>query len=170
MTDLLTHVLVAYVLLTVAGWRVEAVDARWRAVGMGGAAIPDLGKVSLLVDGRTVEGLLGVPFSYGPLSTLTGVVLVSGVIAVAFGRRYRRRAFTFLLVGGVASLLGDALRLTVNGRAGPLLYPLSWWRPPAPGLYVSSDPRVLAFVLVAAVATYAVDRRLDRTGETEPTA
>jgi len=85
-------------LLTVAGWRVEAVDARWRAVGMGGAAIPDLGKVSLLVDGRTVEGLLGVPFSYGPLSTLTGVVLV------------------------------------------------------------------------AAVATYAVDRRLDRTGETEPTA
>lgn len=165
MADLLTHVLAVYVLATVLSWRVEAVDPRWRPVAMGGAAIPDLEKVGLVVDSGFVSDLLGVPFSYGPLSTLAGVAVVAGLIALCFGRRYRRRAFAFLLAGGTASLVVDALRLTVNGRTGPLAFPLSWWRPPAPGLYVSSDPRVLAATLVVAGLTVVVDRRVVRADE-----
>ena len=34
------------------------------------------------------------------------------------------------------------------------------WRPPTPGLYVSSDPRVLVVAVVFTVVVVAVDRRL----------
>lgn len=160
MADLLTHVLVAYVVLTAASWRFDRITSRWVAVGMGGAAIPDLGKVGILLDGTTVSSLLDVPFSWGPLGTLGGVLLVAGVVALAFAPRHRRRAYGFLVAGGVLSLLLDGLRVYADGRASSWLYPVTWWRPPTPNLYVSSDPRVLAVALVAAATVFAADRRL----------
>lgn len=49
MADLLTHVLVPYILLTVIGWRID-IPKRWIpvAMGWGGAAVPDLVKISLV--------------------------------------------------------------------------------------------------------------------------
>ena len=156
MADLLSHVLVAYALFTLAGWRVDAVTRRWVVVAMGGAAIPDLSKASIVVAPRTVEGTIGLPFSYHPFSTLGGVVLVAGVVALLFDREYRRRALGFLV---------DGLRLSIDGRAGTLLYPLTWWGPPSPGLYLTSDPRVLVVTLVVAAVVFALDRRRSvRTG------
>lgn len=167
MADLLAHVLVAYVLLTVASWRVDAVSRRWVVVGMGGAAIPDLSKVGIVAPSRTIENALGVPFSYGPVSTLGGVVLVAGVIALLFCRERRREAFAFLLVGGVTSLLVDALRVTIDGRTTSFLYPLTWWRPPSPNLYLTSDPRVLGVAVALAAVAYVLDRRRSKTGSSE---
>ncbi len=168
MADLLSHVLVAYVLLTVASWRVEAVSRRWVAVGMGGAAIPDLSKVGLLVPARVVEGTLGVPFSYGPVSALGGAMVVGGVVALLFGRTHRRRAFAVLVAGSVTSLFVDSLRLTVDGRATRLFYPLTWWRPPSPGLYLTSDPRVLGVAVALATAVFLLDRRQSGSVDTAP--
>lgn len=159
MADLLSHVLVAYAAFTVASWRVDVVSRRWVVVVMGGAAVPDLSKVDIVVHARSVENALGVPFSYSPTGTLGGVVVVSGFIALLFGREHRRRAFAFLVAGGVMSLLVDALRLSVDARASAFLYPLTWWRPPSPNLYLTSDPRVLGVALTLAAVVLAIDRR-----------
>jgi len=160
MADLLTHVLAAYVLLTVASWRIDAVRHRWIPVGMGGAAIPDLVKIRMLVDPDVVGNTLGVPFAYSPVSTLGGVLLIAGAITLAFERRYWRRAYMFLLVGGTTSLVLDGLRAFADGSAGTWLYPFTWWRPPTPSLYVTSDPRVAVAGVLAAAVVYGVDRRV----------
>jgi|GEM_PF-199071 len=170
MADLLTHVLAVYVLLTAAGWRFERVTRSWVVVGMGGAAIPDLVKIGILLDPRTVEAALGVPFGYRPLSTLGGVALVAGVVALLFGRCHRWRAYGALLAGGVTSLLLDGCRVFVTGRAGPYFYPLTWWRPPSPNLYVTADPRVLGVALATALVVFLADRRRSDPGEGRRTA
>ena len=160
MADLLSHLLVAYALFTVASWRVDWLDRRWVVVGTGGAAIPDLVKVRLVLDDATVERALAVPFSYVPLSTLGGVLLVAGLVALAFDRDRWRRVYGLVTAGGILSLLVDGLRVYADGRASAYLYPLSNWRPPTPSLYVSSDPRVRVVALVVAAVVVAVDRRL----------
>jgi hypothetical protein len=160
MADLLSHLLAAYVLLTVASWRVDWLTRRWVVVGVGGAAIPDLVKVDLLLDADIVESTLDVPFSYAPLSTLGGVLLVAGLITLAFDRRQWSRVYGLVLLGGLSSLVGDSLRAYADGRASAWLYPVTNWRPPTPSLYVSSDPTILAVVLIVAGAVFALDRRV----------
>lgn len=161
MADLLTHVLFAYVLVTAARWRFD-VSRRWIPVAMGGAAIPDLSRVRLLVPEATVENALGLEFTYMPVESLAGLVLVGAAITLAFDRRYWRRAYTVLLFGGATSLLLDGMRVYADGHAGFWLYPIPW-RPPTANLYVSSDPRIpIAAVAVAVVVAildgFAFDR------------
>jgi len=158
MADLLTHVLVAYVALTVAGWWVAWLEPRWVAVGMGGAAIPDLVKVERLVDEGVVQSALGVPFEYDPVSSLAGVLVIAGAVTVFF-REAHRRVYGLLVAGGVLSLVLDGLRVFVDGRADFWLYPL-WWRPPTPSLYVTADARVVVVAVAASLAVVVVDRRI----------
>lgn len=160
MADPLSHLLVAYVLLTVASWRVEWLDRPWVAVGVGGAAIPDLVKVDIVLDGHLVESALGIPFSYEPLSTLGGVLLVAGAIALAFERENRARVFGLVTVGGLTSLALDGMRVYADDRASAWLYPVTNWRPPTPSLYVSSDPTVLVVALALAGVVFLIDQRV----------
>ena len=165
MADLLTHVLVPYVVLTVANWWIDVAD-RWIPVAMGGAAIPDLVKLDVLLDDATIERVLGLPFSWEPISSLGGVLVVAAAIAVLFDHSERRRAYAWLVFGGLSALVLDALRAFADGQASFWLFPI-WWRPPTPNLYVSSDPRVLASALALAGTVSIVDfvrRRRDEEG------
>ncbi|WP_424017525.1 hypothetical protein ACOZ4N_16885 [Halorientalis pallida] len=162
MAELLTHVLLAYVLLTVASWWTDAVTDRWVPVGMAGAAIPDLLKVERLVDERVLEGLLGVPFSYAPISSLGGVLVVAAGIALCF-TEHRARVYGLLVAGGASSLVLDGLRMYADGHAGFWLYPL-WWRPPTPNLYVTSDPRVTGVAVLVSACVFLLDRHVFETG------
>ena len=157
MAELLSTILLAYVLLTVASWRLEWLTDRWIVVGLAGTAIPDLVKIDLLLDEAVVGQTLGIPFTYAPLGTLAGVVLVSGAVTLAFTRRHWRRVFPLVISGGLVGLLVDGLRVYADGRAGFYLYPL-WWRPPTPSLYVTSDPRVTVVVLVVGIGVFLADR------------
>jgi len=160
MADLLSHVLIAYVLLTVTSWWVESLTPRWVVIGMGGAIIPDLSKVRLLVDPETIERALGVPFTYGHVDTLGGVLVAAGVVTLLFERRHWRRVYGLLVAGGLAHLVVDGLRVWADGRASQWLFPaLPGWRPPTPGLYVTSNPMVPVVVLGVAAAVFAVDWR-----------
>jgi hypothetical protein len=160
MADLLTHVLVAYSLLTVAGWWVDWLDSRWIVIGMGGACIPDLQKVDVLVDADAVSAALGIPFTYSVTSTLGGVLLLSGAIAVLFDRRWWRRVYGLLVVGGGAHVALDGLRVWADGRASQWLFPLlPSYRPPTPSLYVTADPLVPLLVVAASLLVFVVDRR-----------
>jgi hypothetical protein len=157
MAVLLMHVLVPYVILTVAGWQFNWLTKRWIAIGMAGAAIPDLMKIQILLDDNLIESILGIPFSYAPISSLGGVLLIAGGITVFFETQ-RRRIFSFLLFGALSSLVVDGLRVFANGRSGFWLYPFSWWRPPTPSLYVTSDVRVLLTAILVSAVVFALDR------------
>jgi hypothetical protein len=159
MADLLTHILVAYILLTVASWKIAWLTNRWIVIGMAGAAIPDLVKVSIVVDTDTISALLGMPFSYSPISSLGGVLLISAMITVFFETN-RRRVYSLLVAGGVSALVVDGLRVFADGHSGFWLYPFAWWRPPTPSLYVTSDLPVLFLALVVSLGIFAVDRWL----------
>jgi hypothetical protein len=156
MADLLSHVLVACALFTVAGWRVDRLTDEWVAVGTAGAAIPDLIKVRLVVGPGTIETLLGVPFDIDAVGTLGGVLIVAGVIALLFGERWRR-AYGLLVAGGCSALVLDGMRAYADGWAGYWMYPVPF-RLPTPNLYVSSDPNVLGAVLVVTLSVVALDR------------
>jgi hypothetical protein len=159
MADLLATVLVAYVLLTVTGWWIEWLGPRWVVIGMGGACIPDLQKIDILFDADTVSAVLGIPFTYGVTSTLGGVLLLSGAITLLFERRWWRRVYTLLVIGGGVHIILDGLRVWADGKASQWLFPLlPSYRPPTPSLYVTSDPRVPALVIAVSLLVFAVDR------------
>lgn len=167
MADLLTHVLAVYVLLTVTSWWVDALTPRWIAIGMAGGAIPDLVKVGMVLDDEIVEGLLGLPFTWAPISSLGGVLLVAGAITIVFSREQWRRVYAFLVAGGLVSLVLDGLRVYADGQSGPWLYPFTWWYPPTPSLYVTSDPTVLVVGVAIAAVVFALDWKLQM-GERPP--
>jgi len=156
MAELLTHVLVPYLLLTPASWRFRWLRRRWIVIAMAGAAIPDLVKVDIVLDNALIESATGLPFSYAPISSLAGVLVIAGAIALLFAAR-SRRAYGYLLFGGFSSLALDGMRVFADGRADFWLYPL-WWRPPTPSLYVTSDPRVTVLSVTAALAVFLADR------------
>ena len=157
MAVLLTHILVPYIILTVASWQFNWLTNRWVVIGMAGAAIPDLVKIGIVLDSDIIEALLGIPFSYAPISSLGGALLIAGAITVFFERQ-RQRIFSFLLFGAFSSLVVDGLRVFADGRSGFWLYPFSWWRPPTPSLYVTSDVRVLVISLLISAVVFALDR------------
>lgn len=158
MADLLTHVLVAYVLLTAASWRVDWLAPRWVVIGMGGACIPDLQKIDILLDADTVSAVLGIPFTYSVTSTLGGVALLAGAITLLFDRRWWPRVYSLLVTGGVAHVALDGLRVWADGRASQWLFPLlPSYRPPTPSLYVTSDPTVPALAIAVSLLVFAAD-------------
>jgi hypothetical protein len=162
MADLLTHVLVVYCLLTVGSWRFDRLTDRCIAVGMGGAVVPDLVKLDLLVSSYRIEQVVGFPVTYAHFATLGGVLLTAGVITVLFEREAWRRTYVFLVVGGVTSLVVDGLRVRADGHASAWLFPfLPSFRPPTPSLYVTSDPRILVVALCVSAAVMVVDWRFD---------
>jgi len=155
--DLLTHVLVPYVVLTVASWRVD-VPRRWVVVAMCGAAMPDLVKAKVVFfDLLGVRSVFGVDLAFAGFARLGGVLLLAGAVAVFFGSRWRR-AYAYLVAGGLSSLLVDGMRVYADGRADFYLYPFTWWRPPTPSLYITSDPRVLLTALAVSATVFLVDR------------
>lgn len=157
MAELLSTICVAYVLLTVASWRIEWLTRRWIVLALAGTAIPDLVKIDLVVEARLVENALGLPFAYTPLGTFGGVALVSGIATLAFARRHWKRVFPLVFTGGAVGVLVDGVRVFADGKAGFYLYPV-WWRPPTPGLFVSADPRVLVVSALVTVIVFALDR------------
>jgi hypothetical protein len=158
---LLTGLLVTWGLLTAASWWVDRLRPPWIVVALGGVAIPDLVKIRLLVDGSTVEALLGMPFSWGGIETIGGVALLAGAITMAFDRRWWSRVFALLVAGGVIGLLLDGLRMFADGRSGTWLFPvLPTYRPPTPGLFITADLAVPAVAAVAAGLVFAADRYL----------
>jgi hypothetical protein len=164
MADLLTHVLVAYALLTVVSWRLDWLTRPWIAVGMGGAIIPDLQRLDLLLDSQLIESATGLPFTYSHFGTIGGLALTAGVITVLFERRWWLRVYGLLVAGGITHLVLDGTRVWADGRAGQWLFPiLPAWRPPSPNLYITADPLVPAVTLTVAAVVFLIDRRRTRT-------
>lgn len=158
MADVLSHVLLAFVIFTVIGWHVDWIDRRWVAVAMVGAIFPDLNRVRLLVDNHVMVDLLGLPFNWGAIHTLGGVLVLSLMGAILFATWENRfRGFILLLGGALTHLFVDVFKVWADGYASPYLYPITWYRLPTPGLYVSADRWVVVVAILMAALVFLVD-------------
>lgn len=157
MPDLLTHVLIAYVVGAAAVRWTEAPDW-YLPVVLVGAVVPDAMKATVLVE-ATAGTAFGVPYSFWGLHTLGGVAVLSGIGAVTLRSAERRCGFWFLLCGGVSHLVLDLFVLRVDGVAPPYLFPVSGWLPPAANLYTSTDLWTIPAALALALPVWAARRR-----------
>jgi len=172
MPDLLTHVLVAYVVGTVCRWRFERVERPHVALAMAGATLPDAAKVRLLLPGDGVTTVLGVDFTPLALHRLGPALALAAAGALLVEPEQRRAAAVALVAGVCSHFLLDLGVIRAAPTAPPYLYPLTWWRPPNPELYLSSDVLPSAVATGVAAVVWAVDRRRERRseGESESTA
>lgn len=140
MPDLLAHAFIAYALAGILSWRYDWLTPTYMTVVMAGAFIPDLAKIELLIPYRTVQHLLGVPFSWFALHTAGGVAIAIAIGVVVVAPRERLRIGLLLSLGAISHLLADGLLQNPSGRSYAIIWPLSQWHPPTPGLYLSTQP------------------------------
>ena len=167
MPDLLSHALIAYTLCTLLALRYPWISPRYVTVGMAGAFVPDLAKAELAVSHAVVGNLLGSPFDWLGLHTLGGAIVAGGVGVTLVASEYRRRVAALLAVGAGSHLAADALLLTASGHSYPVLWPLTGYHPPTPGIYHSTDvwPSLLTGVLAFGTWLFVRWRGHEATGD-----
>lgn len=153
MADLLTHVLVAYILATSCSIRWDWISPPLVTVTMIGAAVPDLNRLSLLVPDGTVVQLLDVPFSWLGLHTIGGSLGVVFLGAALTRREYRTQVFLLLALGVASHILLDAFLYSVSDETRLMFWPLVPDELSFPGFYLSTDrwPAVVSAITAAAV-------------------
>lgn len=161
MADVLTHVLVGYVVGVCLALRYDWVKTHHVTLVMIGALSPDFVKLNLLVADEVVATLLGLPFSWSPLHTLGGTVLVILLGSLLLAPEHRNRAIVLLAIGAASHHALDVALLTVTGHSYAVFWPLTAYRPPSGGLYLSSDRLPALVAGLAATAAWLVRRRLD---------
>ncbi|QLG49296.1 metal-dependent hydrolase [Natrinema halophilum] len=139
MPDLLTHVLIGYSIGTLLSFRYETIRPAQVTLVMGGALSPDLAKGDLFFPSEFVEYLVGIPFSWAPLHTLVGTVLVVLFGSLLVAPEYRRQAIALIAIGATSHHALDVALLTATGEAYAVFFPISAYRPPALDLYLSTD-------------------------------
>ena len=156
MPDVLTHVLVGYVVGALVATRFEDVGPAGVTLVMAGALSPDFVKVKLLAPAPYVEAALGIPFSWAPIHAVGGVAIVALLAGVLVGEEHRRTAVALVALGAATHLFLDGLLVKPTGYAGQFLVPFSPYRAPAGMLYLSSDrwPAAVAGVAAACVRAW----------------
>ncbi|TKR25449.1 metal-dependent hydrolase [Natronomonas salsuginis] len=155
MPDILTHVLVGYVLGTLVSFRLQWLTPQHVTVTMLGAMVPDLTKIKLLVPSTQVELWLGLPFDWFAIHTLGGALVAVAIGALCTAGQHRRRVFGLLILGAISHLSLDALLINASGYSYAVFFPFSAVHPPTPGLFLSSDrwPAAVGAVLAGAIWT-----------------
>lgn len=165
MPDLLAHVLIGYAVATLLSWRYDWMRPAYVTVAMAGTILPDMAKADLLIPAGVLERALGVPFDWFALHTLGGVAVSMLVGAAVVRSDGRRRVAALLGLGAATHLLADALLLNPSGRSYAVLWPLTRWHPPTPGLYLSTQIEPTLAAAAAAVAVRLATRaRTDGSG------
>lgn len=163
MSDLLTHVLVAYVLATALSFRYDWITPKLITVAMLGALVPDLTKISLVVASSRVETFLGTPFDWFAIHTVGGSLVAITIGALATSPKHRKKVFVLLLLGMLSHHLLDAANVNASGYSYAILWPLTTYHPPSPNLWLSSDRWPALVSGVAAVVVWHL--RYHRFGE-----
>lgn len=160
MADILTHVLVAYVIATLLSWRYEWITYPFITLVMLGAMLPDLSRLELLFPAATIEATLGLPWSWTPLHRVGGTALVVYLGALLAPKRHQRAVFVLVAVGAASHYALDLLLYRPSGLTTPFFWPFTTHHFAFDGFYLSTDrwPAAAASI-IAAVVWYADHRR-----------
>lgn len=159
MADLLTHILVGFVLATILSWRYGWITPPMVVAAMAGAASPDLNRIELIIPAHIIESLVGIPWSWWPLHTFGGLVLVTVVVALLVPGKIRRPVLLLFVLGALSHHALDLLLLKPSGRSYAVLWPLTQYHPPMPGFYLSSDRWPAALMVIVSTGVFLIDRR-----------
>lgn len=151
MPDLLTHAFLAYILGTGLSWRTDWLTPHYVTVVMAGAFIPDIAKIALVIPSDWVSALLHLPFNWFGIHTTGGTVLGVLIGGVVVPPAERKRVVALLALGAGSHLIADAFLIKAYGHSYPLLWPITAYAPPTPGLYLSTDLWPAIFSGVVAV-------------------
>ena len=158
MPDLLAHAFIAYSICRVLSWQIDWLTTEYVTLGMVGAFVPDIVKISLVLPSPVVERLLGILFSWGSLATGGGTAVSVLIGVVLLASTERRRGGVLLALGAVSHLFADSLLLTPTGRSVQLFWPLMQYRVPSPGLYLSTQPEPMLLAGGVAAIVWGLDR------------
>lgn len=166
MPDLLTHAFLAYALGMVLAWRYGWLTSRYVTVIMAGAFIPDIAKIALIIPSNRIAALVNMPFSWFGIHTAGGAVVAVLIGVVIVHSSERRRIFLLLSLGAASHLIADAFLIKAYGHSYPLLWPLTAYAPPTPGLYLSTDlwPAIVTGTL--ALSLWLLTQSLDLAPDT----
>lgn len=156
MPDLFAHALFAYTIGTVLSWRYDWLSPAYVTGIMAGAFVPDLAKIMLVIPSSSVETLTGMAFSWAGWHTTGGALIAVLIGTILVVPREQKRVLAVLSLGAVSHLATDALLLKVSGRTYAIFWPLSRYRPPIPGLYLSSQPEPTIAAVVLALIVFLV--------------
>lgn len=162
MPELLTHMLVGYCLAVLVSWRYDRITYPYVTLAMGGALLPDLNRVELVIPATTIESLLGISWSWVPLHRVVGTFLVVCLGAVVVPRAYRRAVIVMLVMGATSHYLLDSLLYNPSGLTGPFLWPLTESRLALDGYYLSSDRGPALVMMPIAAAIWYLNRQRDQ--------
>lgn len=158
MADLLTHVLVGYIIGMLLAFHYDWIGTPHVTLVMIGAASPDLTRIDLVIPAQLIEATLGIPFEWSPFHYLGGNLLVLLIGALLIAPRWRKRAFFLLVLGAMSHHTLDLLLLNASGYAYPVLWPFTEYHLPAGMLYRSSDRLPTFIALIAASAVFLSHR------------
>ncbi|RQG90977.1 metal-dependent hydrolase [Natrarchaeobius chitinivorans] len=162
MADVLTHVLAGYVIGSLVALRYDWARTPHVTMVMIGALSPDFKKIDHVITDGMVTSALGIPWGWTALHTTGGTIVVAllGSLLVAPG--HRKRVIALIVIGAASHHVLDLLLVKGTGYTYPVLWPFVEYRPPAGGLYLSSDrwPALLTGTIAAVL--WGVRRRYDR--------
>ncbi|OIB56533.1 metal-dependent hydrolase [Natrialba sp. SSL1] len=156
--DVLTHVLAGYVIGTLLSMRYGWMRPVHVTLVMIGALVPDFVKVELLLPDPAVSFLLGSPFSWAPLHTLVGTLIVALFGSLFVAPELRRQALALIVVGVVSHHILDIVLVTATGYSYAVFWPISDYRFPAADLFLSSDRWPALVAGVSALVVWLLSR------------
>lgn len=158
MTELLTHVLVGFILGTLLSVRFDWINRQFVTVVMFGAMLPDFWQIDLIVPSETIQETFGVPFYWFVLHTPFGTILSISILSLLIDSPYRKRVFGLLLAGATSHFVLDALLINPSIFSSVLFWPVATELLPLPMIIVSSDRWPAAIAICVSILVWAERR------------
>ena len=151
MPDWFTHVLVAWSLCTVLGFRYKEFNSENTVIAMLGALLPDAVKIAIPIqflsghDPSTMVATIHTPL---------GSLILGATLSLLF--KDKKTVFLFLLLGILTHFALDILMSYYSGGTY-LLYPFSWnqWQI---GLISTVDYKISLLTVIISIYVYLVAR------------
>ena len=159
MADLLTHALVAFSIGTVLSWRFEKITPQFITLIMIGSVLPDLTRIGLIIKSAWIEKSLGIPFSWQPLHTIGGVVIVILLISLLVGKKDNKTILPLLALGAFSHLFLDAFLIKASGHSYTMFFPFTSYSPQTPGFYLSTDVWPVMIAGIIAIIIWMIDSK-----------
>lgn len=151
MPDWITHILVAWSLCTILGFKYKQFNPGNTAIAMIGALLPDMVKIYIPIQLFTGND---ISVFVAPFHMPLGSLILAGMFTLFF--KEKKIIYLFLVLGIVTHFALDLLMI-YSGGGIYLLYPLSFnqWQM---GLITYSDYQITILVLIFAVLVYGFSR------------
>ena len=148
MPDWIVHVLVAWTICTILGFKYKQFNTPNTVIVMIGSLLPDIFKIVIPLQ------YLGVYISnfINPIHLPIGSLIIASIIALFF--KERKTVFLFLIFGFLTHYILDFLLINLNGGM-PLFFPLSWQGLEF-GIIPVDDYNITIITILIALGVYSI--------------